>query len=86
MIELNGVSVKYSKKQLRYALEDVTLKVDKEKVVIVGPNGSGKTTILKLLLGLAKIGKGEAKVMGKNVLGIANDVSLPRISLKPIDL
>ena len=76
MIEINSASVKYSKKQLRYALESVSLTVQSEKVVIVGPNGSGKTTVLKLLLGLARISKGEAKVMGKNVLGISNDVSL----------
>ncbi len=76
MIEINSASVKYSKKQLRYALENVTLKVNNEKVVIIGPNGSGKTTIIKLLLGLAKISKGEAKVMGKNVLGVSNEVSL----------
>lgn len=46
-------------------LEDVNFAVDeRDYVTVVGPNGGGKTTLLKLILGLLKPDKGEIKVFG----------------------
>lgn len=46
-------------------LEDISLTVaDKELVCIVGPNGGGKTTLLKLILGLLKPASGRVRVLG----------------------
>lgn len=47
-------------------LQDVNLIVgEREIVYIVGPNGGGKTTLLKLVLGLLRPSKGEVRVFGE---------------------
>ncbi|WNY22759.1 Vitamin B12 import ATP-binding protein BtuD [Methanimicrococcus hongohii] len=48
------------------ALEDVSLRIDGpgEILAIIGPNGGGKTTFLKAILGLIPISKGEISVFG----------------------
>jgi len=49
------------------ALEKVFLNIYKNDFVwVVGPNGGGKTTLLKLILGLLKPGSGNIKVMGQS--------------------
>jgi len=46
-------------------LEDVSFSVRcGEFVCVVGPNGGGKSTLLKLLLGLEKPGTGTIKIFG----------------------
>jgi zinc transport system ATP-binding protein len=47
-------------------LEDVNLSVKElDFIGIVGPNGGGKTTLLKALLGLVSPARGEVRIMGK---------------------
>lgn len=49
---------------------------------IIGPNGGGKSTLLKVILGLVKPTKGEIKVFGKNPLYSRKDVGyVPQYSL-----
>jgi zinc transport system ATP-binding protein len=46
-------------------LENVTLDImARDSLCIVGPNGGGKTTLLKLILGLLKPDRGEIQVLG----------------------
>ncbi len=48
-------------------LEDVNLNVrPKDFIAIIGPNGGGKTTLLKLMLGLLAPAKGTVRVDGKS--------------------
>ncbi len=48
-------------------LENINLSLDeKEFLAIVGPNGGGKSTLLKLILGILKPHSGTIKVYGKN--------------------
>jgi len=48
-------------------LNKVSLKVEEGEIFgILGPNGSGKTTCLKLLLGILFPTEGEISIMGKN--------------------
>jgi len=47
-------------------LEDVTFSAKQEDfIALIGPNGGGKTTLLKIILGLLKPDKGEVEVFGK---------------------
>ena len=46
-------------------LEDATLDVqEREFISMIGPNGGGKTTLLKLILGLLRPSAGEVRVFG----------------------
>jgi len=47
-------------------LEDINLTVEeKDFLAIIGPNGGGKSTLLKLILGMLKPKKGSIRVLGK---------------------
>jgi len=47
-------------------LDDVSLRIEADDYLgLVGPNGGGKTTLLKILLGLLKPGAGTVKVFGR---------------------
>ncbi|MBE0551039.1 MAG: ABC transporter ATP-binding protein [Ignavibacterium sp.] len=66
MIELKEIEKKFGK----YAvLKNISFNIDPGKITaIVGPNGSGKTTIIKSILGLVKPDKGEILINNKSVL------------------
>ncbi|HSD28540.1 MAG TPA: ABC transporter ATP-binding protein [Vicinamibacteria bacterium] len=52
----------------RPALQDLDLEVRTGEIFgYVGPNGSGKTTTLKLLVGLLKADRGDARVLGQSL-------------------
>ena len=64
-IVFDHVSFSYSGADRDYAVEDVCIRIPEKKVTaIVGASGSGKTTILKLLLGFYKPLKGTIKIGG----------------------
>jgi len=47
-------------------LRDVTLKVEQgEFVAVAGPNGGGKTTLLRIILGLERPQTGTARLFGE---------------------
>lgn len=63
VITLEGVSYSYDSVQ---ALEGITLEVqDGEMLGIVGPNGGGKSTLLKIILGLLLPDRGKVTVFGR---------------------
>ncbi len=63
IIELKDVSFAYNGKVI---LKEVDLTVrQKDYIAVIGPNGGGKTTLLKLILGLLTPAKGTIRVMGK---------------------
>ncbi len=62
VVDLEGVSFAYDGVSV---LDDVTFAVrEGELVSMIGPNGGGKTTILKLVLGLLKPDSGQVRVFG----------------------
>ena len=49
-------------------LEDINLSVkERDFIGLIGPNGGGKTTLLKVLLGLLPPTRGEVRIMGQSV-------------------
>ena len=63
VVELDGVSFGY--RTGVHVLEDVSLQVASgEFVAIAGPNGGGKTTLLRLVLGLERPTAGTVRVFG----------------------
>lgn len=66
-IELNGVSFRYSPTE-PYVFENVSLKIAAgESVAITGASGGGKTTLVKVMLGLLVPSQGEVLVSGKPI-------------------
>lgn len=62
-IELENVSVYYNK---FCALNSVNLNIrEKEFLAVIGPNGGGKSTLLKTILGFKEPKYGEIKIKGK---------------------
>ena len=62
-IEVKHLYFRYDKE---WILEDINFSLeDKEFMAVIGPNGGGKTTLLKLLLGVLKPTKGEIKIYSK---------------------
>lgn len=65
VIEIKNVWVSYDAQTV---LEDINLIVNETDFIgLIGPNGGGKTTLLKALLGLIKPTSGEIRIMGKSV-------------------
>lgn len=63
-LALKGVSFAYS--PATPVLTDVDLIVDRgERLAVVGPNGGGKTTLLRLILGLLEPQQGTIEVLGR---------------------
>lgn len=63
-VELRGVAFAY--RAGVQVLEDVSLEIaPSEFVAIAGPNGGGKTTLLRLVLGLERPGAGTVRVFGE---------------------
>ncbi len=66
-IEFRDVWFKYPRTD-KYVLQGVNIKINSgEKLSIVGLNGAGKTTFIKLLCRLYKVDKGEILIDGKNI-------------------
>lgn len=65
IIEFKKVSFSYDKEKV---LEDINFQVNENDFIgIIGPNGGGKTTILKLILGLLKPDQGNILIKKKVV-------------------
>ena len=65
VIAFEGVSFAYG---LTVAVERVTFAVERgDFVALVGPNGGGKTTLVRLALGLARPQRGRVRLFGQEV-------------------
>jgi branched-chain amino acid transport system ATP-binding protein len=67
-LAVRGLSAGYGETTI---VRDVDLEVRRgETLVIVGPNGHGKTTLLRAISGLLKLGSGEVTLDGRRVDGL----------------
>jgi zinc transport system ATP-binding protein len=65
IIELDSVCFSYTNEEV---IKDLSLEIHKgDYLGIIGPNGGGKTTLLKLMLGLIKPNDGSVKFFGKDI-------------------
>lgn len=75
LIELKGVSKSFGS---NVVLDRVDLKIYKgEALAIIGPSGTGKSTILRLIAGLLAPDSGEIYVQGQKRLGLIEDTPDP---------
>ncbi len=64
MLELRSVSKRFGG---IVALDNISLKIDRELVGIIGPNGSGKTTLFNTITGHVKPDRGSILFMGSDI-------------------
>lgn len=76
VIQTNRLTKKYKGQT---AVRDISINVEKGKIYgLLGRNGAGKTTIMKMILGLTTVTSGEIKVFNEKLKG--NESSIyPRI-------
>lgn len=76
VVELNDVSFRYSTaRDGKPTLDRVSLRITADDFLgIVGPNGGGKTTLLKLILGLLKPQTGTVRVFGQSPRRVRNRI------------
>jgi branched-chain amino acid transport system ATP-binding protein len=68
LLDIRNITVHYGKS---LALGDVSLSVPEGSVVsIIGANGSGKSTVLKALVGLVSLSSGEIRFKGARISGL----------------
>jgi len=64
LIETDGLTKRYGDK---VAVDRLTLRVEAGEVMgFLGPNGSGKTTTIRLLMGLLRPTEGRARILGRD--------------------
>ena len=65
LLKVKNISKKFGKKMI---LEDISFSINKGEIVgFLGPNGSGKTTTIKTILGLIKPSAGAAYINGLEI-------------------
>jgi ABC-type multidrug transport system fused ATPase/permease subunit len=80
-IEFKNVTFNY-KNSTQKALDNVSFTVNpRENIAIIGKNASGKTTIIKLLLGFYKPLEGEILIDGVNINNIKRECLRNKISI-----
>ena len=82
LLEIENLSYVYKNNQ--EALDNVNLKIDKGTInVLLGLNGCGKTTLLKLITGLLKVKKSKILIDGENINDLSSKQKAKFISFVP---
>ncbi|MBE5960534.1 MAG: ABC transporter ATP-binding protein [Lachnospiraceae bacterium] len=65
LLETNNLCKTYGKQKI---VEDINMHIEKGKIYgLLGRNGAGKTSIMKMILGLTTISSGEIKIFGESI-------------------
>jgi phospholipid/cholesterol/gamma-HCH transport system ATP-binding protein len=79
MIELSGVTKSFGPKQV---LRGIDLQLDRGKsLVVIGGSGTGKSVLLKCILGLVRPDAGLITLEGQNVLTAEREAFLARFGM-----
>ena len=71
VLDVSGLTGGYGSVQIIYGID---FYVDEgEFVTIIGPNGCGKSTLIKIIFGIADYYKGKVKYRGNSVSGMRTD-------------
>jgi ABC-2 type transport system ATP-binding protein len=78
IIKVNNLNKSFlSKKTKVAALEDISFEVNKgELVAIIGPDGAGKSTLIKVLCGLMPFDSGEIEILGRRMPDDLDEIKL----------
>ena len=72
LVEVKNLKKNYGSKE---AVKDISFAIKKDEILgLLGPNGSGKTTTIGMLLGLLKPTNGEILIDGKTIEGNRIDI------------
>lgn len=76
LVEVKNASFSYDKDSSN-VFEDISFSIEKGDVLcVLGPNGTGKTTLIKTLNGLHKLKKGDVYLNGDNIKDLSfNDIA-----------
>jgi iron complex transport system ATP-binding protein len=81
LIEITGISFGYTKKTV---LSDINLSITKGEVVaLLGPNGCGKSTLIKIILGLLRPASGGIFLNGDNIRNLDSRYLARKIAYVP---
>ena len=81
MISLSDVSVHYGDQPV---VQNISFDIRQGKVmVLIGPNGSGKTTIIRGITGSVKLSGGQIKYDGKNLADLSETERAKYLSVVP---
>ena len=76
VVEIRNLTFSYDKDVV---LQDINLSVqEKDFLVLIGPNGGGKSTLVKLILGISAIQKGSIRILNQ-----ASEKSISQIGYVP---
>ena len=75
LIELRGISKSFGKKKI---LDNFNLTIyPGDALVVIGPSGTGKSTVLRIMAGLLAADAGEVYIQGKPRVGLIEDQNDP---------
>lgn len=81
MLEVQSLNVGYG---ARLVLRDISFKVGKGEIVaLIGPNGTGKTTLMRTVSGVLKPRSGQLRVFGQDLTRISAAQRAKYISVVP---
>lgn len=84
VLEINSLSYSYDGEQS--ALSNINLEVFKgDYLGLIGPNGGGKTTLVKLILGLLSVQEGHITLLGKDSKKFSERYRIGYVSQKATD-
>jgi len=72
IIQIQNLSYRYDKQEV---LSDINLEIqERDFLAIIGPNGGGKSTLLKSILGMNPLQKGSIKIFNQDVTKSLNKI------------